>query len=355
VEETLMSNEKILHGVPKAHYGAFGGITPFPICLKAVSDYLGDELDYTFAIIACGGAFRLTWDTTSWNAGNVDIAHTYNDYELPYRYGITALGRDFKMLWREGNGWGHPGTGTKDDFKAFIKEQIDGGNPLISLGPIGPAEAGIITGYRDDGDTLLGWSLFQWDEKTFSDEGYFITDKWWDAGDFFGVMAFGNITTSRNDTKQIVQNAVSVLEGRQEGKYAKGVAAYAPWKKAILGADESDFVMNCGGQHLVMMCQGDATDCLIDGRKNAYKYFMGLAKETPEQPLYAQIADQFGIVAKVIHEKIYGILGGWDRGSEQIKKLEQSETRNKIGEYIDEMKTADEKALALMKELLAVM
>jgi hypothetical protein len=351
-----MNNENILKGVPKAHYGAFGGITPFPICLKSVSDYLGDELDYTFAIVACGGAFRFAWNTTMLDGGNVDISHTYNDTELPYRFGVTALGRDFKMLWREGNGLGKPGNGTKDDFKVFIKEQIDMGKPLISLGPIGPPETGIITGYKDNGDTLLGWSLFQWDESTFSDEGYYITDKWWEADCFFGVMALGDIITSRKDTKQIVQNAVFALEGRQEGKYAKGIAAYEPWKNALLNAKESDFtIMPDWGQSIAMMCQGDATDCLIDGRKNAYKYFRNLFENNPKQKLYSLIADQFGNIATVIHEKIYDVLGGWERGIEQNKKLEQLDNRKRIGEFIDEIKIADEKALTLMEELLSEM
>ena len=349
-----MNGEKILHGVPKAHYGAFGGITPFPICLKSVSDYLGDELDYTFAIVACGGAFRFAWNTTELDGGNVDISHTYSDSELPFRYGITALGRDFKMLWREGNAMGKPGNGNKDDFKAFIKEQIGKGKPLISLGPVGPAEAGIITGYRNGCETLLGWSLFQWDEKTFSEDGYFTDGKWWDASDFFGIMALGDISSHRIGTKQIVQNAISALEGRQEGKHAKGIAAYAHWKNALLNATDGDFaVMPDWGQSLMMMCQGDATDCLVDGRKNAYKYFKGLAGENPGQPLYAQIAEQFGVIAKVIHEKVYAVLGGWERGQEQNEKLKQPETRSKIGGYIDDMKAADEKALILMKELFA--
>jgi len=347
-----VSSEKILHGVPKAHYGAYGGITPFPICLKAVSDYLGDELDYTFAIVACGGAFRFAWNTTELDGGNVDISHTYNDSELPFRYGVTSLGRAFKMLWREGNGMNKPGNGTKEDFKAFIKEQIDNGKPLISLGPVGPPEAGIITGYRNGGEMLFGWSLFQWDEKTFNEDGYFTDDKWWDASDFFGIMALGDITVPRIGSKQIVQNAISALEGRQEGKHAKGIAAYEPWKNALLNATESDFaIMPDWGQSLIMMCQGDATDSLIDGRKNAYKYFLGLAEKDSNQPLYTQIAEQFGVVAKVIHEKVYAILGGYERGLEQNNMLKQTETRIKICEYIDEMKTADEKALALMKKL----
>jgi hypothetical protein len=203
---------------------------------------------------------------------------------------------------------------------------------------------------------LLGWSLFQWDEKTFSDEGYFTSGNWWDEEGFYGIMSLGNVSVPRFGTKQIVENAVAALEGRQEDKHAKGIAAYGPWKSALLNASKSDFViMPDWGQSLVMMCQGDATDCLVDGRKNACKYFMGLAEKNPEQPLYAQIAEQFGIVAKVIHEDIYDILGGWERGPEQNVKLEQLETRSKVCEYIDELKTADVKALALMKELLTVM
>jgi len=353
-----MNSEKILKGVPKAYYGA-GGVTPFPICLKAVSDFLGDPLDYTYAIVASGGAFRFAWDTAEWNPGNVAINHAYDDPERPFRQGVTALGRDFQILWREGNNeWWRAGTGTKEDFKAFIRVQIDAGKPVIALGPLGPPEAAIITGYRDGGDTLLGWSLFQWDAKTFSEEGYFTSTDYWDkakGNDFVAVMSLGDVTAPRMGVKQIVENAIAALEGRQEGKVAKGVAAYDAWKKALLGATEKDFAMECGGQNLVMMCQGDATDCLADGRHNANVWFKRLAEENPAEPLYGEIAEQFAIVAKTITEKVYPLLGGYERGAEQTKALEQPETRRQIAAHIDSMKAADEKALALMKELLAAM
>ncbi|MCL1952629.1 MAG: RNA polymerase subunit sigma-24 [Oscillospiraceae bacterium] len=350
-----MSGEKILQGVPKAHYGAFGGITPFPVCLKAVSDYLGDELDYAYAIVACGGAFRFAWNTTEWDGGNVDIMRTYDNPELPLRYGVTALGRDFKMIWRE-NERGYPGNATKEEYKAFIKEQIDAGKPVISLGPIGPGEAGILTGYKDDGDTLLGWSVFQqWYPLELHEEGYFITDQYWGKNDFHGVMALGDITAPRWGVKEIIAHGIAALEGRQEDNHAKGIFAYDAWKKAILNAGKSDFAQRSWGQSLVMMCQGDATDCLIDGRKNACKYFTALAEENPDQPLYAEIAAQFGIVAKTIHEKIYKLLRGYQRGKKQERALKKPRVRRKIGEAIDVMKASDEKALALMKELLGAL
>ena len=349
-----MGSEKILRGVPRASYGAFGGITPFPVSLKAVSDFLGDELDYAYAIVACGSAFRFAWNTTEWDGGNVDVMLAYDDPERPFRQGIEALGRKFTMLWREGN--------TKEDFKSFIKEQIDAGRPVISLGPVGPPEAGILTGYRDDGETLLGWSVFQdWEKLELHEEGYFITDAWWGAGpsgpqnDFLGVMALGDIAGPRWNIEQILPIAIAALEGRQEGSHAKGIAAYDAWKKAVLAAGKKDFAMDCCGMDLVMMCQGDATDCLVDGRKNACKYFRALADENPDQPLYDEIAEQFGIVAKTIHEKIYKVLRGHHRGKKQVRALRKARVRRKIGECIDVMKAADEKALVLMKELLAVL
>ncbi|MCL1888807.1 MAG: RNA polymerase subunit sigma-24 [Kiritimatiellaeota bacterium] len=350
-KDNEMKNEKILHGVPKAHYGA-GGVTPFPICLKSVSDYLDDELDYTYAIVASGAAFRLAWNTTKWDGGNVDISHAYDDQERPYRQGVTALGREFKMLWRENNSWKHPGNGTKDDFKKFIKEQIDAGRPVISLGIIGPPETCVITGYRDDGDILLGWSLFQeWMWKDFNEDGYFVTGTYWNENDFVAVMSLGEVAAPRMDAQSIILNAIAALEGRQEGNHAKGIAAYDAWKDALLNATEEDLTAIEWGQGRVMVCQGDATDCLVDGRKNASLWFRRLANENPDQPLYAEIAEQFGIVAKTIHEKTYPLLGGWHRGPENNAKLIQPETRQKIAEHIDEMKAADEKALALMKKL----
>ena len=49
----------------------------------------------------------------------------------------------------------------KSEFISFIKAKIDSGFPCIALGIIGPPEACIITGYRNNGDVLLGWNFFQ--------------------------------------------------------------------------------------------------------------------------------------------------------------------------------------------------
>lgn len=40
-------NQKtILYGIRKIEWGAYGSKTAFPICVKAVSEYLGDDVSY---------------------------------------------------------------------------------------------------------------------------------------------------------------------------------------------------------------------------------------------------------------------------------------------------------------------
>jgi AraC-like DNA-binding protein len=51
----------ILLGVPKVEYSEAYG-TPFPACLKACLNYMGQDIDYTYIMAASGAAFRLRWN-----------------------------------------------------------------------------------------------------------------------------------------------------------------------------------------------------------------------------------------------------------------------------------------------------
>jgi len=320
--------------------------------MKAAANYMGIELDYADAIVYCGMAFRLTWNETCWDGGNVGDIFTFDDPSKVFRCAIESLGCKYNLI-------GRSKTTEKSEFIDFIKEKIDNGIPVIARGVIGPPEAGLITGYRDNGNTLLGWSVFQnYPEYAgnvkFDESGYYITDLWWENKNTNAVMSFGEITGERFTVKTVVENAIEVMTPRRHGKYAKGIYAYDAWKKAIL--DENQFPKGMVSSMLVerLMCQGDATDCLADGRKNAHKYFKKLAGENPTQPLYKLIAEQFAETAAYAHE-MYDVLGGWERGERQLQTFATREAREKIGSLIDKCKAADEKALNLLKELLKVL
>ena len=79
-------NSVVLYGISKVEY-SLNGCTPYPMCLKSCANYLGQDVSLDFTMVSTGTAFRLTWDTTSWNGGNIDAMHTFDDPEEVYRLG----------------------------------------------------------------------------------------------------------------------------------------------------------------------------------------------------------------------------------------------------------------------------
>ncbi len=346
-----MSDQAILLGVPRVEYGA-NGITPFPMCLKACANYLGQDVSYDYVMAASGAAFRLTWCTTHWSFGNVDVVFSFDDPLKVYQFGIESLGCENSLIWRT------PKT-EKSEFISFIKEKIDTGYPCIALGIIGPPEACIITGYRDNGSILLGWSFFQDNPEfaggvTFDESGYFITDKWWENSDTKAVMSLGEITKDRFTPKRVLQNAIEVMTGRNWQNAAKGLSAYDAWAKAIL--NDGDFPDNAILPILAerLMVHGDAMDCIADGRHNASSYMKSLISIYPEhKKKLEEAADLFMQVHKTFW-KMAEVFSGNRRGENEMRLFAKPQIRKQIAEIIYEAKNADEKALEIIKELVAV-
>ncbi len=353
-----IQNSVVLYGVSKVEYGP-NGCTPYPMCLKSCANYLGQDVSLDFSMVATGAAFRLTWDTTSWNGGNVDVIHTFDNPEKIYKLGVEALGRDFQIITRTNTLCDVKFISTnnsdkKSDFVRFIKNQIDKGFPCIALGIIGPPEACIITGYRESGETLLGWNFFQ-DATEFAtvvkidESGYFISDKWWENNDTIAVISLGEKDKPLISYKAIIENAIEVMTGRLDMKsgkaFTKGVMAYDAWKKAIL--NDSDFPANAIFPILAerLMCQGDAMDCLMDGRHNAAMFMKKLSGELTEHTeTCKKIEEQFTKITSIIW-RMADLMGGYARDEKQMRNFAKSEVRRQIAALIDECKTADTKAL----------
>ena len=345
-----MNDTSILFGISKVAYGT-DGCTPFPMCIRSCAEYLGRPLSYTQAMAESGAAFRLTWDTSCWNGGNVDCIHTFDDPAKVYANGLRAMGCSFRMLSRT------PQT-TKEEFIRFIRTEIEAGNPVIALGIIGPPEACVIAGFRDGGSTLLGWNVFQdypehQGEVRFEPNGYFITEHWWENPDTCALFATGEPSAKPFSVKEILNNAIEALRGRTNGVNAKGLFAYDAWKSALL--NDQEFPENAILPILVerMMCHGDAMDCLSDGRHHAALYMQELANIHPEKSeLFCAAASEFSAVSTLIHRGMIFLLGGWERGEKQMRNLTKAENRLQFAQLIDRMRTHDARALQIL-ELLA--
>ena len=346
--KTYQNNDStILYGVPKAGWGEYGGFTPYLICLKSSAAYLGEDLDYPFIMVSSGAAFRFTWNSEEWDLSNYDIFHTFTESNEVYRLAAEALGREFFILERNKDT-------TKEEFIAFIKSHIDEGYPCIALGIIGPPEACLITGYRKNGEELLGWNFFQNDPEfggnlKIDECGYFISDSWWENTDTQAVMCVGALNGNRFSEDTIIQNGIRALTGRLDSGYYKGISAYDGWINAL--SDKKNFP--AGDNYSVlfekMLCHNDAINCLEDGRRSASVYFRTLSSlGTSKSEKYGLISDAFSQCSQAIGEmrKLYG-----NDMDESIKRLADPTVRRQTCDLCRIAKQADAKALSLLKEL----
>lgn len=341
------NDSTILYGVPKAGWGEYGGLTPYPICLKAAAAYLGEDLDYSYIMASSGAAFRFVWNSANWDFSNVDIYHTFTESNEVYHLAAEALGREFFFLGRDKDT-------TKEAFIAFIKSHIDEGYPCIALGIIGPPEACVITGYRKNGQELLGWNFFQADPEfsgnvEIDESGYFISDAWWENSDTQAVMCIGALKGERLPADTIIRNGIRALDGRFDSGYYKGVSAYDGWINAL--RDEKSFAAgnNYSALFEKVLCQIDAMNCLADGRNNAAAFFLGLSRaDRNRSEKYRLLADAFSSCGRTV-EKMRKLLYGRDM-DEMLKNLADPAVRKQLCQLCEQAKQADTEALSLMKE-----
>ncbi len=340
----------ILHDIQQIKYGSYGSATPFPICIKAVSEYLGDDVSYPYIMAATGAAFRLVWNTACWDLSNVDIYHTFAESNDVYGLGARALGREFSFQGRDE-------STTKEEFQTFIRDHLAEGYPCIALGIIGPPEPCIVAGYGEDGESLLGWNFFQEDPEyagnvTIAENGYFVSRNWWENTDTQAVMCIGPVNAQAVPPQEILRQAVSALEGRMENSYAKGIRAYDAWREMLL--EDSHFASTVyDSLFSKLLVQNDAMQCLMDGRNQGAKYLLELVEKQKgeDNTKLEQAARHFQKVS-VYAEEMSHMIGDWSDMDAMLKHLADRKVREKLGQLILDAKGEDEAALCCLKEYL---
>lgn len=340
----------ILHDIEQVKFGSYGSAAPFPICIKAVSEYLGDDVSYPYIMAATGAAFRLVWNTACWDLSNVDIYHAFTESNAVYGLGARALGREFSFLGREENT-------TKEEFLDFIREHLAEGYPCIALGIIGPPEPCIVAGYGEGGESLLGWNFFQEDPEyagdvTTAENGYFVSRGWWENTDTQAVMCIGPVNAGEVLPQEILRQAVSALEGRMENSYAKGILAYDAWREMLL--EDSHFAsIAYDSLFSKLLVQNDAAQCLADGRNQGAKYLLELAAEQKkEDNTKLERASRHFQKVSAIAGEMSRLIGDWSDMDAMLGHLADRKVREQVAKLILCAKAEDEAALQCLKEYL---
>lgn len=347
----LDNDNTILYGIRKIEQGAYGSNTMFPICVKAVSEYLGDDVSFAYIMAVTGAAFRLVWNQIEWDLSNIDIYHTLRESNEIYQYGARALEREFSFMGRDADT-------SKEEFLSYIKSHIAQGYPVIALGIIGPPEPCIVAGYEDAGDLLVGWNFFQNDPEfaaavSTMDNGYFRCDSWWENTDTQAAMCIGAVTGEPCADKEIIELAAKIMEAREDESYAKGLEGYDAWKSMLL--DEKWFEHSAGFDDLFskLLVQNDAMVCIADGRKWAAGYFEEISEKfgAEEKAICQEAADHFRAVSNIAGEMM-ALIGDWSDIDTMLKNFGSRSVREEIGRRIDSAKKEDKKAYDQIKLLL---
>ena len=346
----------ILFGVPKVAY-SFEESTPFCVALKACLNYMGQQIDYAYIMAATGAAFRLRWNSSEWDGGNVDILNIYEDRWEAFRRGFDAAGRSYRILTRNG--------ACKEDFIQFIKKEIDEGRPVIALGIIGPPEACLITGYQENGRKLLGWNCFQENQEfaknvTFHETGYFITDGWWENDMTMALMSVGEYQEKPLNPKEVLRNGIDVLQKekviyKQNGRtreFAGGQRAYEAWAKAV--GDDKEFPQGAILPILYerIMCQGDAQAMVGEGRSYAACFLEAVGKRNASVAEGCKEAARYFRLAAECIFQMNEPMGGFMHDEATTRKFAEPEVRKQIVPLIYKAQEYEAKACELCKEIL---
>jgi len=211
---------------------------PFPSCLAAVARYLGGDSTYTHLLASSGMAFGFRWKA-GWQPDSADQMFSADPNEIISR-AFAAAGYAYTMLSRDGNPDG-PGAATDEArFRTAIIDSIHRGVPVLAFGVVGPPECCIITGFDDDGATLIGWNFFVHlppfnADVTFEPNGMFRKQNWFP--ETHSLVLLGAQHPPAFDLTETLRWAVAVARQPSLWGEATGHAAYEAWVRQL----EDDF------------------------------------------------------------------------------------------------------------------
>jgi len=322
----------ILYGVPKVHFGRMVDGEEqhsfFPMCLQAVLNYMGQNISYAELMAYTGIAFRQRWDSNGWAVWAVDSRVIYERHLETFERGFQGAGRNFNISEDTAK------SINKDDAIALIKAELDCGRPVIALGVVGPPEPCIITGYRDNGETILGWSLFQeWECEEFDESGYFVKHNWWP--DTEAIITIGEEVGHRTPDKEVLTNALMLMTTQEirtyGGKdlYYGGRKAYEAWAQALeAGVYPGDVADAHGDMH-----------GMLGGRAFAAKYVAMMAKK------YPKAAAELTECAKLLSEVAQYNTKIWEESKAGLRK--------EIAAIVREAADIEQKACAVLQQAVA--
>lgn len=322
-----------LAGIPRIGFDVH--LSPFPGALYAVLNYLGDHQDYDYLMGITGAAFRRLWNRD--DGGNIDLSR-FGD--LPFRLVFTALGYSWQRL-----------PADKTTMLAAIKTSLAQGIPPISFGLLGPPEAGLITGYAEDGAVLYGWSYFQPDNRD-----YYALREWFetmDKSNGYGLLILGAKTGPIPLPRDVLLTALEwaidlayTTPRPHLPEHVSGLAAYEAWANALT-CDADYPPHNSEVLAFRTMIHGDQC-MMLEERRDAARFLRRMKTAAPcEADLLEEAATLYDKVAELV-----GPIWPWPVEPTAVasQALADPEQRRRLATYIRAAREQEAQAVALLEK-----
>lgn len=383
----MEEKRKVLEGVPKVAFAPIHDgkweFTPFPSCLRACLKYLHHEVPYYYLLSTSGGAFRLAWHSKRWEGGNIDIMVVDKDPFKPFKRGFESAGYKTEIFYNESmirvfsnlqdldKTTVRKHSANEETFRETIIKQINAGIPVIGLGVVGPPEASIITGYDNNGETLIGWSLFQehldpshdiagQEEGDFSfppigveESGYFRQDDWFRKT--VGILTIGEKIPVNYSIiyRKTLEWIVEIIKTPMVNDYYTGLKAYDAYIEKM--QDDTEFpkdAMNVLSER--KMVHYDAMT-MISERGGGAMFLNDVASHVD----FKKVTDDLQLAAEAFKESASQMEGWWQivgniwaDEEKQIAVMADSETRQAFIPYIKTSRDKDKEAAEIIEKVL---
>ncbi len=340
---------------------------PFPSCLRASLEYLGEDLGFTkinvhgrdwrldttyvFLMGTTGAAFRLNWKP-GWHMDNPDLAYMSDDPLAAYRRGLASIGRDYEIAEKAAG---------RDDEKRFRERIItsirEHGRPVIAQGVVGPPVECVITGFDEGGDVLVGWSFFQKAKEfaagiKFEPNGCFRRRGWF--ADTHRLIVLGERHAApplREVYRETLQWAVTVAHTAVTGgDRASGLAAYRAWANAIV--EDPEFVgrKTAGLRHRYLVHQ-DAVGTIAEGRWYAHNFLLKILADVKAPEVLREAARCYD-EEHTLMWKLWALVGGPGASDKKARLFADPAIRRQTADIIAAAREQDARAADLIAKAL---
>jgi len=384
-------NRRVLEGVPRIHFFEGGKRCPedfgLPSAVRAYAEYLGDPYvgctntrtmaaepdwmlgcSYGYGILASGLAFQQVWHHHEWRYPG-EVMRMAPDPTAPYRRGVEALGCPCEVL---GNGVALGALGIDGQtFDALLDEPemrarivasiADHGRPVLALGVIGPSECGLVTGYDEGGDVLIGWSYFQGAPEfaandpdiAFEPSGYYRRRHWYPHTP--AIIVLGE-RGARPPAKEALSRALawSIALARTPaiGEYHGGLAALDAWRAAM--ADDAQWDLPWEVRRARYQIHNAMVGQIAEARWYAGVVLAHAAYyEEIRPPEHLLGAASCCAAGHRLMWDIWNVAGGIGDDDDKVRQGTTSEARVRIASLIAEMRAVDARAIAHLERALA--